>query len=155
MSSPLTVTVNAGTSKIVDMDPAVIYTNDASVFAIGSTVIGGTTFHGIKVLADGHYLGKGQAQIGGLSAANTGFVGALWFDEPGGVASYGSSGEFLNCPTATAQGQWNPYIESLSTVSGGSSDIWLMQVHNTTGVNVTAYLDMVAVQLDTDTTHIF
>jgi hypothetical protein len=155
MSAPAIVTVNAGTSKIVDMDPAVMYTNAPSVFAIGSKVIGGTTFHGMKVIADGHYLAKGQGIVGGLSAANTGFVGALWFDFPGAGASYGSGGVFVNCPIAVAQGQWDPYIENLVTVSGGSSDIWLMQVHNTTAVNVTAYLDMVAVQLDTDTTRIF
>ncbi len=155
LSAAHIVTVASGASVIVDMASSGLYTNDSSVFAIGSWLHSAVTYHGIKVLADGHYLAKGQVEIGGTQSATSGFVSVTWFNEPGSPASYGSAGAFLNCPTAVAQGQWNPYIENLTTVSGGSTDIWIMQVHNTTNVSVTAYIDMMAVQLDTDTTHIF
>lgn len=155
LSAANTITVASGTSALVDMDATTLYTNDSSVFTTGAWVHSAVTYHGIKVIADGHYLAKGQVEITGFQSATSGSVTVLWFNEPGGPASYGSAGATLNCPGAVANGNWDPYIENLTTVSGGSTDIWIMQVHNTTNVSVTAYIDMMAVQLDTDTTHIF
>jgi hypothetical protein len=53
-----TVAANGGSGTAttpIDMDPAKFYTNDSSVFANDTVVISGTTYHGVSIIAGGHY----------------------------------------------------------------------------------------------------
>jgi hypothetical protein len=140
----------------IDMDNAVIYTNDASVFQITTVVLGGSTFHGIGVKTPGHYLAKAAVDISNGDTA--GAIDIVWGATPGFQAGYGGAG-FNYIPIGVGKrgnNEFMPYMETLVTCGAISypTDPFILRVANWSGAAVQVVVDMIAVQLDTDQTPI-